>query len=139
MKKFNIKFSKFIYALIALGTVFGLASIIVTVYLIFTQGVSQAVDPLYPILQYTISIVFGAILLIVVISLPAASYYAVDDKYFITNFGIIKSRYKLDEIERITLNKKQTAKTKLSAIDGKDCYTMTITYTNQTFAVFTVN
>lgn len=46
-----------------------------------------------------------AVLLIILVSLLISSYYSIEDKYFKTSFGIIKSKYEISDIETVILDR----------------------------------
>ncbi|MDE6585096.1 MAG: hypothetical protein K2K80_00240, partial [Clostridia bacterium] len=62
---------------------------------------SWAASDVYKIQMYAVSIMLFVILL----SLRLSSYYAVDGKTFKTSFGIIKSKYDIEKIENIVLDR----------------------------------
>ncbi|MBO5327777.1 MAG: hypothetical protein J6B04_01235 [Clostridia bacterium] len=106
MKIFEYKFSKLIKGLIFAGFAVCAAAFGFTLYQIIKYGVGDAAEPSYTIIQYALSIIFSVGLTVLLISILKRSYYAVDGNKFITCFGIIKSTYDIDKIERIELDRK---------------------------------
>lgn len=106
MKIFKYSFTKLIYALIWVGIALCAVGFGINVYVCITQGISSAVNPAYPIIQYAIMFIVSIVLLVILISLLVSSYYSVDKTCLKTSFGIIKSKYEIAEIETIELNRK---------------------------------
>jgi hypothetical protein len=86
-------------------------------YLTISKGVSSAADPVYPILQYTLMFFVTIVLFVILVTILVSSYYAIDDKTFTTCFGLIKSKYPIDEIDVITLDRK-TNKLSVTFLNG---------------------
>lgn len=78
----------------------------VTLYQVLTYGISSSAEPSYTIIQYVLMFAVSIGLAIILISLLFRSYYAVNGEYFITSFGIIKSKYKISDILSIELDRK---------------------------------
>ncbi len=103
----------FIYAGLALAV----AAFGVNLYFAITRGLNGAVHPFYPILQYTLMGIVSVALFVILISLILSSYYAVDGKTLKTSFGIIKSKYDLEKVESIILDR-ETNKLSIHFDDG---------------------
>ena len=105
MKIFKYKYSRlttgFIYAGLELATVaFGL-----NIYSVFTEKVSESANPTFDIIRYILLFGVSVALFVILISLITSSYYAVDQKTFKTSFGIIKSKYNLEDIDSVILDR----------------------------------
>lgn len=105
MKKFKYKFSRLIYFLIAAGLVLSLVGFGLNFYVCIKNGISSAVNPVYPIIQYTLMFAVTVALFVILTSILVSSYYSVNDEIFITSFGIIKSKYRIKDIETIELDR----------------------------------
>lgn len=106
MKKFKYKFSRLITALIYVGIALSVAGFAVNLYYCIANGIGQAADPVYPILQYTLMFLVTVALFAILISVLISSYYIIDGKYFKTKFGFIVSKYDVQTIDSIVDNKK---------------------------------
>jgi len=106
MKKFKFRFSKlttgFIWAGIALAVI---AAGVNTYFLIADRGGASAVNRVFPILQYSLMYFVAAALLVILISLLISSYYLVDGNFLKTSFGIIKSKYDVNTVTAIELDR----------------------------------
>ena len=96
--KFRYKFSKPITALIYISIALCFVGVGINIFLIITGDVN-------PIIQYTLMFLIPAVLLIILVSLLISSYYSIEDKYFKTSFGIIKSKYEISDIETVILDR----------------------------------
>ena len=103
--KFRYKFSKPITALIYISIALCFVGVGINIFLIITGDVQSAANPVYPIIQYTLMFLIPAVLLIILVSLLISSYYSIEDKYFKTSFGIIKSKYEISDIETVILDR----------------------------------
>ena len=103
--KFRYKFSKPITALIYISIALCFVGVGINIFLIITGDVKSAANPVYPIIQYTLMFLIPAVLLIILVSLLISSYYSIEDKYFKTIFGIIKSKYEISDIETVILDR----------------------------------
>ena len=103
--KFRYKFSKPITALIYISIALCFVGVGINIFLIITGDVKSAANPVYPIIQYTLMFLIPAVLLIILVSLLISSYYSIEDKYFKTSFGIIKSKYEISDIETVILDR----------------------------------
>ena len=105
MKVFKFKFSKLITGFIYAGIALSVAAFGLNIYLVASQGLSNAVNPVYPILQYSLMFLVSVLLFVILLSLLISSYYSVGDGYLKTSFGIIKSKYNLSNAEKIILDR----------------------------------
>ncbi len=105
MKVFKYKFTKTTNVLIYVGIALCFVALGINVFSIVTSDVKTAANPVYPIIQYTLMFLIPIILLVLLISLLISSYYSLDDKYFKTSFGIIKSKYEIANIETVVLDR----------------------------------
>jgi hypothetical protein len=90
----------------------------INLYLTIAQGISQAADPAYPIIQYTLMFFVTVGLFALLVSILINSSYSVDEKNFVTCFGFIKSKYPVDQIDVITLDR-ATNKLTVTFINGE--------------------
>lgn len=105
MKAFKYKFTRLTYIFIALGIALSAAGIAINIYLVSTADLGSAANIVYPVIQYTLMFLIPLVLLIILISLLISSYYTVDGKLLKTSFGIIKSKYDIESIEAILLDR----------------------------------
>lgn len=105
MKVFKYKFTKAITVFIYLGLALSVAAVAADTYLVIAEGIKSAANPVYPIIQYTLMYVVGILLFIILLSLLLSSYYAIDGTTFKTSFGIIKSKYEVNKIQSIILDR----------------------------------
>lgn len=105
MKVFKYKFTRlttsFIYAGLALSVV-GLG---INIYLLCTTDFAASANIVYPIIQHTLMFLIPVVLLVILISLLISSYYSIDGKFLKTSFGIIKSKYDIENIDTILLDR----------------------------------
>jgi hypothetical protein len=105
MKKFKYKFSRLITILIYVGLALCVVGFAINLYVTISVGIGTAANPAYQILQYVLMYFVTIVLFILLLSILLSSYYAVDDKQFITSFGLIKSKYKISDVELICLDR----------------------------------
>lgn len=105
MKVFKYKFTRLTTIFIYVGIALCVAGMGVNVYAIITGNPSSAVNPIYPILQYTLMFLIPVILLVILIGLLVSSYYSIDGKILKSSFGIIKSKYEIKNIESVVLDR----------------------------------
>lgn len=105
MKIFKYKFTKFMTAAIYIGIALAVAAAGVNTYFVIAEGITSAVNPVYPILQYTLMYLVSVLLFIILISLLVSSYYSIDGKTLTTSFGIIKSKYEISKITDVVLDR----------------------------------
>ncbi len=124
MKKFRYKFSKLMTGLIYAGIVLSVAGFAVNLYYCIANGIKQAADPVYPILQYTLMFLVTVALFALLISILTSSFYIVDGKTFKTKFGFIVSKYDVQNID--------------SVVDDKKTGKLTVTFENGEYMVIVV-
>ena len=78
----------------------------VNLFYCIKNGARHANDPIYPILQYILMFFVTITLFVLLLSILVFSAYTVDEKYFKTKFGFITSRYEVQKIAVITLDRK---------------------------------
>ena len=105
MKVFKYKFSRLTTSLIYLGIVLCVLGLGFNTYSVIASDIISAANPVYPILQHTLMYLVPAVLLVILISLLISSYYQIDGKVLKSSFGIIKSKYAIDEIETVALDR----------------------------------
>lgn len=106
MKTFKYKFTKLIKALMILGMVVCGVGFAVNLYYCITNGVRHAADPVYPIMQYVLMFFVTVVLFALLLSIMLNSAYVIDGKYFKTRFGLITSKYDVEKIDNIVLDRK---------------------------------
>ena len=105
MKTFKYRYTKlttgFIYAGLALAAVaFGL-----NVFAVFTEHISESAIPAFDIIRYILLFAVSVAMFIILISLLTSSYYSVDEKTLKTSFGVIKSKYELENVDSVILDR----------------------------------
>lgn len=124
MKVFKYKFSRLTTILIYVGIALCVIGIGVNVFAIITGNPASAVNPVYPIIQYTLMFLIPVILLVILIALLVSSYYSIDGDILKTSFGIIKSKYNVKDIDTILLDRTTNK--------------LTVHFTNNSFIVIVV-
>ncbi len=114
MKTYKFKFSKLIICLCIAALLVAVAGIVFTIYRINRYGFSS---PTLSI-QHVVILLFAALAIVVFASLLMRSVYKVTDSEIVLWFGIVKSVYKIKDIESIHLFTK-TNKLVLYFKDGK--------------------
>lgn len=105
MKVFKFRYSKLILAAIYAGIALAIAAFGVTVYNVIKGDFLQSNNIIYPILSNGIMFIISVLMFIILVSLLVSSYYSVDSKILKTSFGIIKSKFKLENIESVVLDR----------------------------------
>lgn len=105
MKVFKYKFSKLTISLIYIGIALCFVGLGINIYSVIASNISEAANPVYPIIQYTLMFLIPIALLVLLISLIFSSYYSIDGKILKTSFGIIKSKYDITEIQSVMLDR----------------------------------
>ncbi|MCD7729103.1 MAG: PH domain-containing protein [Clostridia bacterium] len=124
MKVFKYKFTKLIIALIYVCLALCAVGFAVNLYQVLTVGLSQSAIVAFTIIRYVLMFFVTVALAVILISLLLHSNYTVKGKEFCTNFGFIKSKYNIDDITEITLDRKT----------DKLC----VTFKNETFMMIVV-
>ncbi|MCD8309589.1 MAG: PH domain-containing protein [Clostridia bacterium] len=106
MKVFKYKFSKLITALIYVCLALCIAGFVINLYQVLNVGLSQSAVPTFTIIRYVLMFFVTVVLFVLLVSLLAHSNYTVKDGKFYTNFGFIKSKFEINDIKEITLDKK---------------------------------
>ena len=106
MKVFKFKYSKLTTAFIYLGIALALATLGVTLFNIINGDIFAVGKPIYPIISQSIMLLVAVLLLVILLSLIISSYYSVGNNLLTTSFGIIKSKFKIDNIKSIMLDRK---------------------------------
>ena len=107
MKIFKYKFTRLIYILIAVILALSVAGFAITLWQVIDFGLDTA-NPTFTVIRYILMFIVTVALFVILISLLISSYYAVDEKSksIITSFGFIKSRYDIENIDAVTLERK---------------------------------
>ena len=105
MKTFKYKFTKLTISLIYIGIALCFVGLGINIYSVITSDISESAKMIYPIIQYTLMFLIPVVLLVLLISLILSSYYAIDGKILKTSFGIIKSKYDVQEIQSVILDR----------------------------------
>ncbi len=106
MKSFKYKFTRLLKALMILGMALCAVGFGVNLYYCITNGASHAADPVYPIMQYVLMFFVTVVLFALLLSIMVSSAYIIDGKFFKTRFGFITSKYDVEKITTITLDRK---------------------------------
>ena len=121
MKRFQFQYTKTMKVLMYLALLLCVAAFALNAWSFFQTGI----EGFYSALRYAILLLVTVGGFVILLSMLISSAYIVTDKELITAFGIIRSKFKLSEIEKLTLNSKTK---KLS-----------VTFENGTYMVFIVN
>lgn len=78
----------------------------VNLYYCITNGARHAADPVYPIMQYVLMFFVTVVLFALLLGIMLFSAYIIDGKYFKTRFGFITSKYDVEKIDAVTLDRK---------------------------------
>ncbi len=105
MKVFKYKFSNLIKGLIFAGLAVCAIGFVYNIFQILYYGTRNSENPAYYYIQYALMFFVVILLAAILISILINSSYTVDDKYFKTNFGFIKSTYKIADMESLSLDK----------------------------------
>lgn len=124
MKIFKYKFTKLIYLLIVLGMVACVAGFAVTLWQCLTQGTGMTNIPALTIIRYILMFFVTVVLFVILLSLLISSYYAVDKEHIKTKFGFITSKYNINDIDVITLDRNTNK--------------LTVTFKDESFIVIVV-
>lgn len=93
-------------ASIWLGIALSVAGFTVNLVMCVMNGTASAADPTYPILQYALMFFATTLLFAILVSVLLNSAYVIDGKKFKTQFGFIVSKYSIEDIETVTLDRK---------------------------------
>ncbi|MBQ8291834.1 MAG: PH domain-containing protein [Clostridia bacterium] len=118
-EKFKIRFSKAIYALCVGVYALCLAGIIISAWRIVHFGINGFND----VLKYPFLIAVCLFCIVLVTSVLISSQYLVENEYFITKFGFIKSKFKIKDITSILLDRQAD---KLTVYFGEQFTVITI-------------
>ncbi|MDE6690947.1 MAG: hypothetical protein K2K04_03165 [Clostridia bacterium] len=124
MKTFKYKFTRLLKALMIVGMVLCAVGFGINLFYCITNGARHAADPVYPIMQYVLMFFVTVVLFVLLLSIMVRSAYVIDGKVFKTRFGFIVSKYDVEKIENITLDRKTDK--------------LTVTFTNKEFMVIVV-
>ena len=105
MKVFKYKFSKLTISLIYTGIALCFIGLGINIYSIATANIREDANIVYPIIQYSLLFLIPILLLVLLVSLLLSSYYSIDNKTLKTSFGIIKSKYDINEIATVMLDR----------------------------------
>lgn len=100
MKTYKFRLSKTATILTVAGILLGLGAIGFTIWrILFRTGFSE---PLY-IIQHVVLLLVGALAIVIFSSILIRSVYKITDKEIVLWFGIIKSTFKIADIESLHL------------------------------------
>lgn len=123
MKTFKYKFTTTTLVFIYVGLALSVAGIALNTFNIFNERIWLYAGNSLPIIRYTLVYFVSVALAIILISLLISSYYSIDEKYFKTSFGIIKSSYEVKTIKLIHLDR---ATNKLSVYFDEDKFIVVV-------------
>ena len=99
MRTFRFRFSKTIILLQIAAMILAAAAIVYTAYRMATVGFGSA----SLIIQYIVLLLFGVLALVIFSAMLIRSVYVVGKKEIVLRFGLIKTVYKIKDIESIRL------------------------------------
>lgn len=99
MRTFRFRFSKTIILLQIAAMILAAAAIVYTAYRMATVGFGSA----SLIIQYVVLLLFGVLALVIFSAMLIRSVYVVGKKEIVLRFGLIKTVYKIKDIESIML------------------------------------
>lgn len=99
MRTFRFRFSKTIILLQIAAMILAAAAIVYTAYRMATVGFGSA----SLIIQYVLLLLFGVLALVIFSAMLIRSVYVVGKKEIVLRFGLIKTVYKIKDIESIRL------------------------------------
>lgn len=105
MKVFKFRYSKLTTVFIYVGIALAVAAFGVTLYNVIKGDFLQSNNKVYPLIGYSVMFIVAALLLVILISLILSSYYAVGEGTLKTSFGIIKSKFKIENITSVMLDR----------------------------------
>ena len=105
MKKFKYKFTKLTKVLICVSLLLPVVAFALNTYYVIAEGTRTAANPFIPVLIYTLMYFVSVFAFVILLSFLISSYYSVDEKYFKTSLGIIKSKYEIKKIDCIVIEK----------------------------------
>lgn len=105
MKTFKYRFTRLTTAFIYIGIALCLIGLGVNTYSVIVSDIASEPYPVYPIIRFVLLYLIPAILLVILISLLVSSYYRIDGNILTTSFGIIKSKYKTEDISSVILDR----------------------------------
>ncbi|MCH5146896.1 MAG: PH domain-containing protein [Clostridiales bacterium] len=106
MKVFKFKYSKLTTAFIYIGLALAVAAFGVTLYTVIKGDVFSVENKIYPIISHGVMFLVSVLLFVILLSLIISSYYSVGNNILKTSFGIIKSKFKIDNIKSVMLDRK---------------------------------
>ncbi len=123
-KYFKYHFTKTMLVLAIGVIVLALAGMSVSIYRIYKFGIREWLD----VLQSPLLIAVCVFLIALVASMLVKSQYIVDDTYYTTQFGFIKSKFRIKDITAMELN---TDTKKLTLYIGEEFSVLTLSPTWQ--------
>lgn len=115
---FTIKFSKTILVLAVAVLCLCVASIVVSILNMKRFGLNGFSD----YLKYPFLLLVSVFCIAIVVALLIKSQYIIDETYFISQYGFIKSRYEIEKITSIVLD---TDTNKLTVYMGEEFFVVT--------------
>ena len=106
MKTFKYKFTPLMKALMIVGMALCGVGFGVNLFYCIKNGARHAADPVYPILQYVLMFFVTVLLFTLLLSILLGSAYVVDGKIFKTKFGFIVSKYDVEKMTEVNLDRK---------------------------------
>ena len=105
MKKFKFNFTKLTLVFIYIGIALAVIAFGANTYFVISEVIGQSVDNLYTILRFVLMYLVSVLLFVVLVSLVLSSYYEINGTSLKTSFGIIKSKYDIEKITEIILDR----------------------------------
>lgn len=119
MKTFKYKFTTTTLVFIYLGLALSVAGIALNTFNIFNERIWLYANITLPIIRYALVYLVSVALAVILTSLLLSSHYSIDERYFKTSFGIIRSSYDVKTIKLIHLDR---ATNKLSVYFDENKY-----------------
>lgn len=104
MKVFKFRYSKLITGAIYAGMALAVAAFGVTLYKVIKGDILQSTN-IYPIISNGIMFIISILMFVILVSLLVSSYYSIDTTTLKTSFGIVKSKFKIANIQSVVLDR----------------------------------
>lgn len=105
MKIFRYKFTKLMYAFIAVAMAFGIAVFAITLWQVIDFGLEHSAIQAATIVRYVLQFFVSVSLFVIALLFFTSSYYAIDGKKLKTSLGFLKSGYEIDKIDTVLLDR----------------------------------
>jgi hypothetical protein len=113
MKTFKYQFSLLIRILIFVALALCIVGFGINLYQVIVVGLNDSYNIYYTLIRYILMFAVTITLFAILVSLLISSFYSIEDKTLKTHFGFIVSKYDIESIDSITLDR---ANNKLNVI-----------------------